>query len=121
MQIERAKMTTTHTLTRPTNAPGLYQTENLTDSMKMVCAHYFVGSADWFVIEYDQVSEICFGYARIFKDCGEFGYFSMEELEQVTISSPISIGDTVISFRSVVERDEYWKPKAITTVIAELD
>lgn len=114
-------MTTTHTLRRPSEAPGLYETENLSNSEKLVCEHYFVGSADWFVIEYDPIEDICFGYARIFKDCGEYGYFSMKELEEVVISSPINIGGINTSFQSVVERDDYWHPKAITSVIAELE
>ena len=55
------------------------------------------------------------------KDCGEYGYFSMKELEEVVISSPINIGGINTSFQSVVERDDYWHPKAITSVIAELE
>lgn len=113
-------MTTTHTLRRPQRAPGLYQTENLKDSQKLVCEHYFVGSADWFVIEYDPIDDICFGYARILKDCGEFGYFSMKELDELVVKTPIKIGAIETSFQSVVERDEFWRPKAITQVIAEL-
>ena len=114
-------MTTTHTLRRPNRAPGLYETEKLSDSEKLVCAHYFVGSADWFVIEYDPIEDLAFGYARILKDCGEYGYFSLKELEEVVISSPIIIGGLKTSFQSVVERDDYWNPKAITTVIAQLE
>lgn len=114
-------MTSTYTLRRPIKAPELYTTEYQDKTCVLAYEHYFVGSADWFVLEYDPIKDICFGFARIIKGCGEYGYFSMKELESLRIKTPIVIGDIKTSFHALVEHDKYWNPKPISEVIGLLD
>ena len=112
---------TIHTLRRPISAPELYKTENLSNENKLVVEHYFLGSADWFVIEYDKAQDICFGYARILENCGEFGYFSMKELDELAVESLMQFGGLVTRFRNFVERDEFWSPTPVAEVLNGLD
>ena len=114
-------MTSTHTLKRPSGAPELYTTENQERTSVLAYEHYFVGSADWYVLEYDPIGDICFGYARIIKGCGEYGYFSMKELESLRVKTPIILGDIQTSFQAFVEHDKYWNPKPIIEIVSLLD
>jgi hypothetical protein len=114
-------MTSIYTLERPLMAPKLYTTETQERQAVLAYAHYFVGSADWYVLEYDPQNDICFGYARIIKGCGEYGYFSMKELESLRVKTPISIGGITTSYNSLVEFDKYWHPSPIILIIENLD
>lgn len=77
--------------------PSLYATETTSVDEKLVHAHYFVGGADWWIVEVDPVTMEAFGYCRI--QTGEWGYVSLPELEAV-IAGPLS---------AVVERDLHWE------------
>jgi len=60
--------------------PALYAQEHAKD--KTVHAKFFdpYGSWTWYVTEYDG-EDICFGYVD--GHCGEWGYFSIAELESI--------------------------------------
>lgn len=86
----------------PQNAmPALYETENLDPADKVIAAHYFVGSCDWWLVEYDPETGIGWGYASLGDDeFAEWGDVSLPELEAATIGG-----------WQVVERDCFWEPK----------
>lgn len=44
---------------------------------------YPAGSATWYVTEFDPETETFFGFAELLPGCGELGYFSLAELEEV--------------------------------------
>ncbi len=74
----------------------------------IVVAHFFnpAGAGDWWATEYDPETREFFGYVSIFGDHnGEWGYFSLDELESV--KGPFGLG---------IERDINWEPKPISRV-----
>lgn len=87
--------------------PKLYATEDTKLADKIAHLHYFVGACDWFVVEYDPDTGIAFGWADLGDpQNAELGYFSLPELQTITVSHPS--GYTV-----VVERDLHWTPGPI--------
>lgn len=79
---------------------GFTEAEGLSDRQQLVREHFFLGGNDWWVTEYDQESKIATGFTVLNGDApnGEYGDFSLEELEQ---------------FRrglGVIERDLHWEP-----------
>jgi len=90
--------------------PKLYATEKLSMSDKVVQAHFFVGSADWWLVEYDPADNLAFGYVCLGDpDCAEWGYFDLTELGSVTVEHPAG-------FRLAVERDLNWTPRLFAEV-----
>ena len=75
--------------------PKLYANENIPQSKQKVRVKYFdcMGSWTWYATEYDPEQKLFFGFVDGFD--GEWGYFSLAELESV----------------NTVERDLYFKPK----------
>ncbi|WP_139244496.1 DEAD/DEAH box helicase family protein [Arthrobacter alpinus] len=81
-------------------ASSFTEQEGLSDRQQLVREHFFLGGNDWWVTEYDQESKITTGFTVLNGDApnGEYGDFSLEELEQ---------------FRrglGVIERDLHWEP-----------
>jgi hypothetical protein len=66
--------------------PRLYETEEIPLEDKEVHLHFFVGSNDWFVVEFDG-DDTFFGFACINgdKEMAEWGYFSFEELKRIRV------------------------------------
>ncbi|MDD5598181.1 MAG: DUF2958 domain-containing protein [Victivallaceae bacterium] len=61
-----------------------------------------VGSQTWFMLEYDPETKLAFSYVTgMFKD--EFGYVSLEELENVKLPYWLTI-----------ERDLHFKPRTLS-------
>lgn len=90
--------------------PELYATEKLSTPDKVVHAHFFVGSADWWLVEYDHADRLAFGYVCLGDpDCAEWGYFDLDELASITVEHPVG-------FRLAVERDLYWTPRPFAEV-----
>ncbi|MFI1401089.1 DUF2958 domain-containing protein [Streptomyces sp. NPDC020681] len=79
--------------------PPMYSTDGVKTAEKVVHLHYFVGGCDWFVTELDRASGTAFGWAQITEGGGEWGLFSLPELERISVSV------------FVVERDLGWEPK----------
>jgi len=78
--------------------PALYATEGIKIKDKKIHAHFFVGACDWYITEYDPVSDQFFGYAILGDpEMAEWGYISRAELESVRVSSLFE-----------VERDLHW-------------
>ena len=84
------------------NIPKTYGTDDIAIADKIVHAHYFSPSGDWYVVEMDDD-----GYAWGFADLGygEWGYFDLEELEEVYVE-PFGI----------VERDMHFSPKPVSEI-----
>ena len=66
------------------NIPGLYETERLPLSEKIVHLHFFLGGCDWFIAEYDG-EDLFWGFAILNADYmnAEWGYISFEELKDL--------------------------------------
>ena len=70
---------------------------------------YPMGSATWYVSEYDPEQRIFFGYASLFGDWNdEWGYFSLDELE--SFEGRFGLG---------IERDLYWTEKRASVVLGK--
>lgn len=64
------------------NLPPLYATENIATKDKIAKIKFFTpdSSWSWYAVEYDKDEKIFFGYVN--GHYPEWGYFSLEELEQ---------------------------------------
>ena len=80
--------------------PTLYASEHIPAEEKIIHAHFFLGSNDWFIAECDEAGEICFGFAILNGDYrnAEWGYVSLSELKAVSIQG------------IEVDFDLYWTP-----------
>ena len=87
--------------------PKTYETEDLSDTEKMVTLHYFKGGADWYIIERDAgspddnvqgVQAQAYGFSCLNGDRinAEFGYICIDEL-----------------IRFGVELDLYYTPESV--------
>jgi hypothetical protein len=84
--------------------PALRATEGQDDPM--VHLHYFGGSADFFITEFDPETGMAFGLADLFGDGGELGSIYLPELEAVSVRGGLTI----------IERDCYWDPVPLSMV-----
>lgn len=66
--------------------PRLYETEHIQLKDKKIYLHFFLGSCDWYIAEYDG-EDIFFGYAILNGDTdnAEWGYISFHELQEIRI------------------------------------
>jgi hypothetical protein len=85
--------------------PKLYATERTPLADKTVVLHYFVASADWWVVEFEPADRLAFGFACLGDPASaEWGYVSLDELAVTKVrpgNGPVDM---------VVERDLYWTP-----------
>ena len=112
-------MNTKYSLPRPpANTPSLYATEDDGDAYeKLVYAHYFIGSADWFVLEYSKDEDVIFCWAEIVPNGGKLGYTSLEELEELVIKQRLISPNGVMEFPIHVEQETNWKPRTLRECI----
>ncbi|WP_167496907.1 DUF2958 domain-containing protein [Cellulosimicrobium funkei] len=68
---------------------------------KVVHLHYFLGSADWFIVEVDWTTGEGWGFADLGLGHGEWGYIALTELEELR---------TTRGLPQVVERELDWEP-----------
>lgn len=80
--------------------PKLYQTENVSLQDKIIHLHFFIGSCDWYIAEYDG-QDIMWGFAILGGDTmnAEWGYISFNELKEININA------------IEVDYEIYWQPK----------
>lgn len=88
--------------TKSARIPALGTTQNVADPM--VRAHYFVGSWDWYVTEYDPETGEAFGFVKGLES--ELGYFYLPEMEAVLARGIFP-----------VERDLHWDPIPLSKVM----
>ena len=105
----------------PIHTPKLYEQETAGKDA-IVYAHYFFPGTkiDWYVLEFDEESDVIFGWAEILPDCGEYGYTHLAEIEEVKRQVEIRINgqSTGMSFSVGVEYDLYWQEKSIGEVLS---
>ena len=109
-------MNTKYSLPRPpANTPNLYATEDDGDAYeKLVYAHYLIGSADWFVLEYSKDEDLVFCWSEIVPDCGELGYTSLKELEKISVNQRmIASENIVLEYPVWVESELNWTPRTL--------
>ena len=80
--------------------PAMRATESELEPMAMLKFFTPDSSWTWYVVEYDPDQRICFGL--VIGHEREFGYFSLEELEQVR--GPMGLP---------IERDLHFEPKPV--------
>lgn len=88
--------------------PGLYETENTPLDDKIVHLHYFVGSADWLIVELNPDTGEAFGWAQLFPGCGEWGYIYLPELATTKIDGFLPL---------YVERDLFFTPQPASVAV----
>lgn len=71
---------------RLSKIPRLYETENVPFEDKRIHLHFFIGSCDWYICEFDG-EDLFFGFAILNGDfeMAEWGYISFSELKDVSI------------------------------------
>ena len=87
--------------------PRLYETESILTEEKIIHLHFFIGSCDWYIAEYDS-EDLFYGYAILNGDTqnAEWGYISFSELKAINISG-IEID---------CELEEHWQPKPVSKI-----
>jgi hypothetical protein len=87
--------------------PRLYETESTPIKDKLIYLHFFIGSCDWYVAEYDG-DDLFFGYAILNNDTdnAEWGYVSFAELKSLCIHG-IEID---------CELAEHWPPTPVSQI-----
>lgn len=85
--------------------PKLYGTEEILLADKIVHQHFFIGSSDWYVIEYDGL-DLFFGFVILNGDIqnAEFGYFTLSELKSVKLGFV------------EIDRDLFWKKQPVAYI-----
>lgn len=99
--------------------PALYATETQRTPDKVIWLHYFVGGSDWWLVEYDAVEQIAFGYVCLGGDSqsAEWGNVSLSELESVFRegqSQQLDSRAARVIPRLIVERDLHWTPRPVS-------
>ena len=102
-------MLNTPTVTRLARLPRLYQTENTPINDTLIHLHFFIGSCDWFIAEYDG-EDLFFGFAVLGGDWGiaEWGYGSFNELKDIRIHGVLQVD---------CEQEQYWKVRKFSEVM----
>lgn len=116
-------MKTSHTLLRPARGTPLLREQEELGNDALVYAHYFLPGtgADWYVTEFDPAEDVIFGWAELLPDCGEWGYTSLFELEQIELPMEIRIGNEILVSKHAmkVEFDRNWQVRNMREVLAE--
>ena len=101
--------------------PRLYANEQTAIEDTIIHLHFFVGSCDWWIAEFDG-DDLFWGYVNLGDDlCAEWGYVSYSELRSIggSVSVPITdvnTGRMIGRFPLFVEWDEYWRPRPFREV-----
>lgn len=87
--------------------PKLYETEKVALEDKKIYMHFFLGSCDWYIAEFDQENDLFWGYAIINGDLqmAEWGYISFDELKSLKVRRFMEI-----------DRDIHWKVKKASEI-----
>ena len=84
--------------------PRLYATESIPAEEKIVYMHFFLGSADWYIVEYDG-DDLFFGFVNLGDpQNAEWGYVSFKELKGVRVG-PFE-----------VDNDLYWEQRRVKDI-----
>ena len=84
---------------------NLYESEHIALYEKIIYAHFFISSADWFIAEYDR-NDLLFGFCSLGDVTNaEWGYVSFNELMAIKVAGWLE-----------VDFDLYWEPKPASDV-----
>ena len=88
--------------------PRLYATEEVELKEKLIHLHFFIGSCDWYIAEYDQ-EDLFFGYAILNNDyeMAEWGYVSFRELREIKVHGCFEID---------CETEESWRVRKASEI-----
>ncbi|MCM2286537.1 MAG: DUF2958 domain-containing protein [Desulfobacula sp.] len=91
---------------RLNSIPRLYQTEHIALPDKTIHAHFFLGSCDWYICEYDG-GDLFWGFACLNGDLmnAEWGLIPYSELKTIKVKGLYE-----------VEHDEYWQVRPASEV-----
>lgn len=91
--------------------PGFYSTERVPLKEKIIHLHFFIGGCDWYAVEYDPESRTFFGFAILNNDydMAEWGYFSLEEMEQIKVKFLEIDRDLHFTAKKAIEVDQIRK------------
>lgn len=81
--------------------PGIYETVNVPFSEKVVQMHIFRENADWYIVEYDPLQRLFYGYADVHPGPPRWECFSLDEIADCWLPS----------LSRNAELDPGWKPK----------
>ena len=89
--------------------PALYATESIRLQDKLIYLHFFLGSCDWFVAEFNG-KDTFWGFVVLNGDLlnAEFGYFNLSELAAIQVYGGMEID---------CELEEHWKIKPASEVV----
>lgn len=93
--------------------PPLYATDGVRAEDKIVFAHYFAGSCNWYLMELDQDEWLAFGWCDLGQGYPELGYFSLHELASIKAEGRVCYVEGGRTVREgtmpiYVERDLHW-------------
>lgn len=78
--------------------------------------HYFLGSADWWVSEFDSENRLFYGYVSLGDtQMAEWGYTALDEL----LNLKVPLGESANSME--VDRDLHWETRPISQVDGIVD
>jgi len=85
----------------------------------LVRVHYFLGGWDWWITELDPATLEAFGFVRS-PMCPDGEWGTVDLLELATTDAPVRMRSEggAVAFRQPVERDCYWQPRTLATVLA---
>jgi hypothetical protein len=101
-------MWNTPTEDRLSRIPKLYETEHVPLQEKLIHLHFFIGSCDWYIAEYDG-EDIFWGFAILNDDLqnAEWGYISLSELKSVKVGGWLEID---------CELEEFWQVRKASEI-----
>ena len=101
-------MWNTPTEDRLSRIPRLYETEHIPLQEKLIYLHFFIGSCDWYVAEFDG-EDIFWGFAILNHDFqnAEWGYISFNELKSIRVVGWLEID---------CELEEFWKVRKASEI-----
>jgi hypothetical protein len=104
-----------YSLPRPPECtPTLYGTDENVDLYEsLVFAHYYIGSADWYILEYSANEDIAFCWAEIIPGMGEFGYSSLSEMETLEVKQIVIIDNAANEIPVSVTYESHWQPRTL--------
>ena len=88
--------------------PKLYETEDIPLQDKDIYLHFFIGSCDWYIAEYDG-KDLFWGFAILNNDLqmAEWGYISLGELKSIKVDGWLEVD---------CELEETWKVRKASEI-----
>ena len=100
------KLLTKEIVNRFKKYPPYSQSSKRSEAIAIAKFFLPLGAWTWYVLEYDMEENIAFGVIVDGQGECEFGYFSMDELQQLKATR----------YRLTVERDIYFKPTKLSDI-----